>query len=127
MSELAARASSSPGFTSVVKSVPAPETVGLAFVNVIVPVRGVPVGCLEFTQVGFGGVDEVPSSSEVEHSGGGGGSGGCGGGTMGGCVFVFAGLSTNIAGSPTDHELRKNSSNFQSAQLPIGPTPIRLA
>src|SRR5215831_829079 len=127
MFELATKASSSPTFTSVVKWVPAPATVGLAFENVIVPVRGAPVGCLEFTQVGFGGVDEVPSRSEVEQSGGGGGSGGSGGGTIGGWVFVFAGRSTNIAGSPTDHELRKNSSNLQSAQLPIGPTPIRLA
>src|SRR5262249_20002748 len=127
MFELATRASSSPGFTSVVKSVPAPETVGLAVVNVIVPVRGVPVGCLEFTQVGFGGVDEVPSSSEVEHSGGGGGSGGCGGGTMGGSGVGFSGLSTKNARSPTDHQLREKFLNFQAGQVPLGPTPNRFA
>src|SRR5262249_4497805 len=105
--------------------VPTPVTAVLAFTNVIVPVRGVPVGCLEFTQVAVGGADEVPSKSVVEHSGGGGGSGGCGGVENGG--WAVAGRATNIAGAPTGRELRKNSSNLQSAQLPIGPTPIRLA
>ena len=36
-------------------------------------------------------------------------------------------MSTSIAGSPTDHALRKNSSNLQSTHEPIGPTPTRLA
>ena len=40
---------------------------------------------------------------------------------------VLAGRSTSIAGSPTDHALRKNSSNLQSAHSPIGPTPMRFA
>src|ERR1043166_1846 len=97
MFELATRASSSPGFTWVVNRVPTPVTAVLAFTNVIVPVRGVPVGCLEFTQVAVGGVDEVPSRSVVEHSGGGGGTGGCGGVENGG--GVFGGLYKHIPGS----------------------------
>ena len=39
----------------------------------------------------------------------------------------LAGVSTSIAGSPTDQALRKNSSNLQSTQFPMGPTPIRFA
>jgi hypothetical protein len=39
----------------------------------------------------------------------------------------FAHTSTFIAGSPTVHESRKNSSYLQSGQPPIGPTPMRLA
>ena len=38
-----------------------------------------------------------------------------------------AGLSTTIAGSPTAHEVRKNSSYLHSAQLAVGPTRKRLA
>ncbi len=39
----------------------------------------------------------------------------------------FAGVSTTIEGSPTTQEVRKNSSYLQVGQLPIGPTPRRLA
>jgi hypothetical protein len=42
-------------------------------------------------------------------------------------AFVLAGTSTSIAGSPTVHDDRKNSSYLQSTQPPIGPTPMRLA
>ena len=83
-------------------------------------------GTLAFAQLGSGAPPVSPNCAAV-HNGGGGGKGGFGGGAMGGCVLVLAGLSTSIAGSPTDHALRKNSSNLQSTQGPIGPTPMRFA
>src|SRR6266567_7989020 len=43
------------------------------------------------------------------------------------CAFAPAGLSTSIAGSPTDHEERKNSSNLHSTHFASGPTPSRFA
>ena len=40
---------------------------------------------------------------------------------------ALAGTSTIIAGSPTTHEVRKNSSYLHSLQSCMGPTPMRLA
>ena len=88
-------------------------------------------GCRALAQFGSGVWPVSPSCAAVHSTGGGGavfGTGGAAGGVVNaGSTLEFAGRSTSIAGSPTDHALRKNSSNLQSTHPPIGPTPMRLA
>src|ERR1044072_7923445 len=91
------------------------------------------VGVRALAQFGSGGCSVAPTWAAVQTSGAavdGGvfGAGGAAGVVVNaGNTLEFAGRSTSIAGSPTDHALRKNSSNLQSTHEPIGPTPMRLA